>query len=94
LGVSPLARQTGRILETALAAAEDDCCLLLVLGPAGEIRVIDGAGWSWEGLRSEYGPVAAYRVRRDSGRVVVEGMQGRERCRLERPLPLPAPVWR
>jgi hypothetical protein len=89
LGVSAFLRNAQEILDVATAASGEDCDLTLVVDGAGVIRVLSEPGWAWNGLRAQFGPGAAYRVRRAGAKVRVEGASGADRCLLESGGPAP-----
>jgi hypothetical protein len=73
------------IFETARQASQSgstDCDWAILIGPQGDIRMMDGAGWSLPGLLAHHGAETAYRVTRERGRVCLEGRQGSQTCLL------------
>lgn len=73
------------IFETASQASQSgssDCDWAILIGAQGEIRMMDGAGWSLPGLLAHHGGATAYRVTREQGRVSLEGRQGSQTCLL------------
>ena len=74
------------IFETAQGASSagsPDCELAILIGPQGEIRMLDGSGWALGGLLAEHGAKTAYRVTRERGRVWLEGKSGGDTCLLQ-----------
>ncbi len=69
-----------RIFETAQGRipvfGSPDCDLAILIGPQGEIRMLDAAGWALSGLLAEHGAKTAYRVTRERGQVWLEGRSG------------------
>lgn len=71
------------IFETARQAfGSADCDWAILVGPQGEVHILEGSGWSLPGLLAHHGARAAYHVTRAGGRVCLEGRQGLESCLL------------
>jgi hypothetical protein len=73
------------IFETARDASlagSPDCDLAILIGPQGEIHMLEAAGWALAGLLAEYGGKTAYRVTRERGQVWLEGRSGGDTCLL------------
>jgi hypothetical protein len=83
MGVGAFWADANHLFETARRAAGcGDCDWAILIGPQGEIRVLDATGWALPSLLADRGAETAYRVRRDSGRVWLEGRHGAESCLL------------
>ena len=88
-----LLRNAERILETAVAAKDDDAqdCTICITR-LGAIRILaEPAGWSLPALAADLGAVALFRVERRAGAVRVEGWSPTGSCVLRRDLC--APWW-
>jgi len=59
-----------------------DCDLAILIGPQGQIHMLDAAGWALSGLLIEHGAKTAYRVTRERGQVWLEGKSGGHTCLL------------
>jgi hypothetical protein len=73
------------IFETARQASRSgslDCDWAILIGPQGDIRMLEAAGWALPSLLTHYGAQTAYRVSREGGRVSLEGRRGPETCLL------------
>lgn len=76
------------VFETATAGAEDGATNLAILvDPRNGLRILDGAGWTADSLRREFGASAAYVVTRSLAGVVVEGRNETETCTLRKSFP-------
>jgi hypothetical protein len=81
------------IFETARGAAQSgspDCDLAILIGPQGEIHMLEAAGWALAGLLAEHGAKTAYRVTRERGQVWLEGRSGGDTCLLRSESPAAA----
>jgi hypothetical protein len=56
--------------------------LAILIGPQGEIHMLQAAGWALAGLVAEHGAKTAYRVTRERGQVWLEGRSGGDTCLL------------
>jgi hypothetical protein len=74
-GLFETARQAGR-------AGSPDCDVAILIGPQGDIQLLEAAGWALPGLVAERGACAAYRVTRERGAVRLEGRRGSQTCLL------------
>lgn len=73
------------IFETARQASQagsPDCDWAILIGPQGDIRMVEAAGWALPSLVAHHGAETAYRVSRDGGQVRLEGRQGSKMCLL------------
>jgi hypothetical protein len=73
------------LFETARQASQSgspDCDWAILIGPQGDIRVLDAAGWALPSLVAQHGAETAYRVTREGGRVCLEGRRGSQTCLL------------
>jgi hypothetical protein len=73
------------IFETARHASQSgspDCDWAILIGPQGDIRMLEAAGWALPSLLAQHGAQTAYRVTREGGRVCLEGRRGSETCLL------------
>ena len=73
------------IFETARQASQSgspDCDWAILIGPLGDIRMLEAAGWALPSLLAHHGAETAYRVTREGGRVSLEGRRGSEACML------------
>jgi hypothetical protein len=79
-----------QILETASHAPHDafSADMAVIVDSSGGLRIVSSAGWSIEGLRSEYGG-AVYQVRRSDRDVYVKGSAPGMHCVLSGPLAIP-----
>lgn len=82
--------QAAQLMEAALAAAgaggsEDGWTVFI--GPEGGWQMIAGAEMEPAALVWSRGARAVWRVRREGGRIRVEGWAGGQRCLLEAPAP-------
>jgi hypothetical protein len=80
--VSLLLRQAEEILETAIPGTQE---IAIVIGRDGSLRMIQPAGWSLAAMRAEFGAASVFKVERSGRTVRVEGWDGFQSCRLERP---------
>jgi hypothetical protein len=80
--VSRFFENANEIFEAA-SAASGSSALTILITPAGQIRIVDGADSPIDSLQAEHGCRTAFRVSRDAGRVRVEGRDGATRCTLE-----------
>jgi hypothetical protein len=80
MGIFEVASADAGMEETARDTA-------ILVDCTGVLRIIDSQGWSMEGLQSHYGARTVYQVRRDAGRVRVEGRSGSQTCLLETETP-------
>lgn len=74
------------IFETASDARRSgspDCDLAILIGPQGDIHMLDAAGWALPGLLAQHGARTVYRVTRQRGKVRLEGRSGSETCLLQ-----------
>ena len=74
------------IFETARGASlsgSPDCDLAILIGPQGEIHMLQAAGWALAGLVAEHGAKTAYRVSEHAGSIRVEGREGTHTCVME-----------
>jgi hypothetical protein len=81
------------IFETARDACQSgspDCDLAILIGPQGEIHMLEAAGWALAGLLAEHGAKTAYRVTRERGQVWLEGKSGGDTCLLRSESPAAA----
>ena len=81
------------IFETAQGASRagsPDCDLAILIGPQGEIHMLEAAGWALAGLVAEHGAKTAYRVTRERGQVWLEGRSGGDTCLLRSESPAAA----
>jgi hypothetical protein len=94
------------LFETARQASQSgspDCDWAILIGPHGDIRMLDASGWALPGLLAQYGSETAYRVTRAGDRVSLEGRRGSQTCLLRSESPAAAarhllacrlpPVW-
>jgi hypothetical protein len=91
------------IFETARSAGSGapDCDLTILIGPRGEILMLEAAGWALAGLLAHHGAQTAYRVTRQCGTIRLEGKSASETCLLQskspaasaRQLLAQAPPW-
>jgi hypothetical protein len=73
------------IFETARQASQSgspDCDWAILIGPQGDIRMLEATGWALPSLLAQHGAETAYRVTRESGRVCLEGRRGSQTCLL------------
>jgi hypothetical protein len=73
------------IFETARQASQSgspDCDWAILIGPQGDIRMLDACGWALPSLAAQHGAQTAYRVTREGGQVRLEGRRGSETCLL------------
>ncbi len=73
------------LFETARQAAQSgspDCDLAILIGPQGEIRMLEAAGWALPALVACHGARTVYRVTRERGCVRLEGRCGPQTCLL------------
>ena len=89
--MSPFFSRAEEILETAVVGRED---VAIIIGWAGEVRMVDPAGGSLPAMRTEFGAEAVYKVERVGARVRVEGWDGNRGCRLERSDTPDGRMWR
>jgi hypothetical protein len=85
LTVEPFWADAEDIFETARQAAQSgssDCDWAILIGPQGDIRMLDATGWALPSLVVQHGAQTAYRVTRENGRVRLEGRRGSETCLL------------
>jgi hypothetical protein len=80
--VSLLLRQAEEILGTAIPGSQE---IAIVIGRDGSLRMIQPAGWSLAAMHAEFGAASVFKVERCGGSVRVEGWDGVQSCRLERP---------
>jgi len=76
------------ILAVASRAADRDGQALpvaILIGWAGDVRVVAGSDWPLESLQAEHGARMAYHVSETKGQIRVEGRSGSCRCVLESP---------
>lgn len=88
------------ILAVASRAANSDgqvSPVAILIGWAGDVRMISGSDCPLESLQAEHGARMAYRVSERQGQVRIEGRFGACRCVLESPGHTPArnflPPW-
>jgi len=67
----------------ARRSGSPDCDLAILIGPQGDIHMLDAAGWALPGLLAQHGARTAYRVTRERGKVRLEGRSGSETCLLQ-----------
>lgn len=82
--------QAAQLMEAALAAARaggSDDGWTVFLGPEGGFQMIAGAEMEPAALAWWRGARAVWQVRRQGGRIRVEGWAGGQRCLLEAPAP-------
>lgn len=73
------------IFETARQASQTgspDCDWAILIGPQGDIRMVEAAGWALPSLLVHHGAQTAYRVSREGGQVKLEGRHGSQTCLL------------
>jgi hypothetical protein len=87
--VSQFLENARRILDTATSAAGtgEGTRFSILIGPAGEIRMVADSDWPLDNLAAEHGARMAYRVSGSGDRVRVEGRSGGQRCLLENESP-------
>lgn len=71
------------IFETACQASREespDCDWAILIGPDGQIRMMQTDGWSLPSLATEHGARTAYRISRRGGQVELEGRRGNQIC--------------
>ena len=79
------------LFETARqASGSPDCDWAILIGPQGEIRMLDAAGWALPSLLAQHGAETAYRITREGGRVCLEGRRGSQTCQLRSESPAAA----
>ena len=81
------------LFETARQASQSgspDCDWAILIGPQGDIRMLDAAGWALSSLLARHGAETAYRVTREGGRVCLEGRSGSQTCLLKSESPAAA----
>jgi len=81
------------LFETARQAVRSgspDCDWAILIGPQGDIRMLDAAGWALPSLQAQHGAETAYRVTRAGGRVCLEGRCGSQTCLLRSESPAAA----
>ena len=74
------------LFETASLASHSgspDCDWAILIGPQGDIRMLDAAGWALPSLLAHHGAETAYRVTREGGRVSLEGRRRSQTCLLQ-----------
>ena len=74
------------LFETARQADQSgsaDCDWAILIGPQGDIRMLDAAGWALPSLLAHHGAETAYRVTREGGRVSLEGRRRSQTCLLQ-----------
>ena len=76
-------RDAQAILDTALAGDATTPEWAVVVDRQGGLRMLDPAGWNLSALAAEFGARSAFRVRRLSGSIRVEGWSGLRSCILE-----------
>jgi hypothetical protein len=85
--VSILRQDAAAILETASTRRENvQTDFAIVVDDRKGIRVVDGAGWQLEALRTEYQAATAYLVTRTPTSVMIQAQSGSDRCALQRSL--------
>jgi hypothetical protein len=85
--VSAFLRRAEDIIEVALQSGSEASQPLIVLDSQGGMRMLDGSGWTIEGLVGEFGANEVFRVGTRSGAVRVEGWSASERCLIQRESP-------
>jgi len=73
------------IFETARQASQSgspDCDWAILIGPQGDIRMLEAGGWALPSLLAQHGAATAYRITRERGRVCLEGRRGSQTCLL------------
>jgi hypothetical protein len=60
-----------------------DCDWAILIGPQGDIHMLDAAGWALPSLLAHHGAETAYRVTRAGGRVRLEGRRRSQTCLLQ-----------
>lgn len=89
-GVSIFWENAAKLLETAQSAAAAGSAtdeMTVLIHPEGGIHVITSTDWPLERLAADRGARTAYRIRRQGGRIAVEGRDGARTCRLEAEAP-------
>jgi len=83
--VSKLWQDAAAILEAASAQSENaQTDFAIVVDDRNGIRMLDGAGWQLDALRTEYQAVTAFLVTRTPTSVVIRAQSGSDRCALQR----------
>ncbi len=83
--MGPFWADAENLFETARQATQagsPDCDWAILIGPQGDIRMLDAAGWALPSLLAQHGSETAYRITREAGRVCLEGRRGSQTCLL------------
>jgi hypothetical protein len=78
------------LFETARQSSQSgglDCDWAILIGPQGDIRMLEAGGWALPSLLAQHGAETAYRVTREAGRVCLEGRRGSQTCMLRSETP-------
>jgi hypothetical protein len=92
-GVGAFWADAENIFETARQASlsgSPDCDWAILIGPQGDIRMLEATGWALPSLLTHQGAETAYRVTRENGRVCLEGRRGSQTCLLRSETPAAA----
>jgi hypothetical protein len=93
IGVGAFWADAENLFETARQASQSgspDCDWAILIGPQGDIRMLEAAGWALPSLLAQHGAETAYRVTREGGRVCLEGRRGSQTCLLRSESPAAA----
>jgi hypothetical protein len=74
------------IFETARQAfrhGEPDCDWAFLIGPQGDLHMLEAAGWTLPALLAQYGAQRVYRVTRERGCIRLEGRSASDTCQLQ-----------
>jgi len=74
------------IFETARQASQSgapDCDWALLIGPQGDLHMLEAAGWALPALLAQHGAQRVYRVTRERGSIRLEGRSGSDTCQLQ-----------
>lgn len=79
------------IFETAEAGSRDGAGqdLAFLIDASGALRIVDGSGWSPEGLQAHYGASTVYQVSRTQAGLQVSGRGEGRTCVLRSESPVP-----
>jgi len=93
IGVGAFWADAENIFETARQASQSgapDCDWAILIGPQGDIRMLEATGWALPSLLAQHGAETAYRVTREGGRVCLEGRRASQTCLLRSESPAAA----
>jgi hypothetical protein len=86
MGVGAFWADAENLFETARQASQSgspDCDWAILIGPQGDIRMLEANGWALPSLLAHHGAETAYRVTREGGHVSLEGRRRSQTCLFE-----------